>query len=470
MTRRTFIGTGIAAVLSALSAPVRAIVLAADEAAKPLGAYWRPCLERVSAKVNQHAASCADGFWFITDLHMGANKRQSGKVLTELAQTTSLGKVICGGDLPDAFATSYPSPQAGVDYAVDLYRTLWVEPIEATGTLMYTARGNHDYAIRQSSKSQDGFTYAATEVRRRVMNSKGCAAAITNAADPTACYYYFDNAAARIRYIVADTSDSVREGAKAWGTVTGMHETQLLWLADQAISTLPEGWGAVVAHHIPITGVVGTAGERSHYKPFRQLLEAYQNRGTTTLCGKTYDFSTAKGRILLDITGHHHGEAQTFQKGILHVTEPCDAAYSDYILRSQPWCGELPKKAGKTIFEQTFDAVQIDRTNERVYLTRVGGGQDRVIHTKPQVVKVGATLSLSAALLEGPVTWGCYDGDRVEYLSVPNNRYQRRIQYFTECATISEAGVLTAQKPGDVMVIARDAALNKEIFPVTIKA
>ena len=239
-----------------------------------------------------------------------------------------------------------------------------------------------------------------------------------------------------------------------------MHEKQLRWLADNAVATIPDGWCAVVMHHIPIQGVVGSAGEIKLYAPFRELLEAYQARGTTTLCGKTYDFAQARGRILMDITGHHHAERQTFVKGILHVTEPCDAAYSDYIVGSAPWCGDLPLKRAGAVTEQTFDAVQLDVAHEMAYFTRVGGGQDRAIHTQAREVKAGATCAFASTQLTGPVTWACYDGDRVTYKPNPKNRYTSLVEYHNDYATIAPDGTLTALKPGPVMVLAMDASRN----------
>lgn len=471
LSRRRFIfGSGVFSAASAFSPAFRIFAAALDEVAEPLGAYWKPHLESVSARVNELARKTVDGFWFITDLHISSNRRQSGKVLAALAGHTSLGKVVCGGDLPEAFAARFDTDKAGVDFALDSYRLFWRESIEAAGMMLFTAKGNHDYTIRHSSKSTEGFTYSGREARDFIMSSKGCASAVTNLEDPEACYYYYDNSQAKIRYVIADTTDSIDGKATFWAVRSGMHEKQLIWLADQAISTLPAGWSAVVAHHIPITGCVGTEGEKNTFASFRNLLEAYQNRGRTTLCGKSYDFASAKGRILLDITGHHHGECQTFQKGILHVSEPCDAAYGDYILRSKPWCGDLPKKEKGTIYEQTFDAVQLDPAHDLVYFTRVGGGQNRVIHTNARVIKVGQQISFAPTHVAGTLTWGCYDADRVEYVSVPGRKFQRNIKYFNTFATIAETGILTALAPGEVMVMARDTHLDKEIFPVRIEA
>ena len=467
ITRRSFLSSlGVFAAASAMSRPMRAIAAVADNA--PLPGYWLPHVEAVAGKVRALARKTVDGFWFITDLHITANRRQSGKALVALAARTPIGKVLCGGDLPEAFAAKFKTDKAGVDYAVDLYRTVWTDPVEASGMMMYTAKGNHDFTIKHDAQTAAGFTYSGVDARKIVMGSKGCAAAVTNADDPEACYYYFDNADAHIRYIVADTTDSITDSRPYWAVVSGMHDAQLLWLAEHAFATIPAGWSAVVAHHIPVWGAVGSTGEAKLYAPFRLLMEAYQNRGTWTRAGRTFDFSGAQGRIFLDITGHHHAERQTYHNGILHVTEPCDAAYGDYIIGSAPWCGELPRKQGGTIYEQTFDAVQLDPANDLVYFTRVGGGQDRVIHAKPLSVAAGGTLKLDARMLSGPLTWGCHDADRISYTPNPKNRYVPLVSYHNDVATIAPDGTLTAKKPGEAMVLAMDARLDKEIFPVVV--
>ena len=467
ITRRSFLSSlGVFAAASAMSRPLRAIAALAE--ASPLPDYWLPHLDAVAGKVRALAQKTVDGFWFITDLHITANRKQSGKALVALAARAPLGKVLCGGDLPEAFAAKFETDKAGVDYAVDLYRTLWVEPIEAAGMKMYTAKGNHDFTIKHDAQTAAGFTYSGLDARKIVMGSKGCAEAVTNAADPEACYYYFDNPSARIRYIVADTTDSITDSRPFWSVVSGMHDTQLLWLAERAFATIPAGWHAVVMHHIPVWGVAGSVGEAKLYAPFRLLMEAYQNRGTWMWAGRTFDFSAAKGRIFLNITGHHHAERQTYHNGILHVTEPCDAAYGDYIVGLAPWCGDLPKKAAGTVSEQTFDAVQLDPAGDLVYFTRVGGGQDRAIHTKPLTVAAGDTVKLEAQLLSGPLTWGCHDADRITYSPNPKNRYVPLVSYHSDVAAVSPDGTLTAKRPGEAMALAMDARLDKEVFPIRV--
>lgn len=467
-TRRGFIGSAAALAACMMSKEARAVIASA-EAAEPLPVYYGPHLAAVAAKINARAADAADSFWFITDLHITANRKRSGKAIAALAgMAPSIKKTLVGGDFPEAFGAKFETDRMCVDYAIDFYRLFWKEPIEGAGLKVYTAKGNHDFTVKHDAKTPEGFTYSGVDARKVVMDSAGCRNVFTNEADPEACYYYFDNREAHVRYIVADTTDSITSSRQYWAVQSGMHETQLRWLAENAVATLPPGWYAVVMHHIPIQGVVGNQGEINLYAPFRNLLEAYQNRGRTTLCGKEYDFADARGHILMDITGHHHAERQTFVNGILHVTEPCDAAYSDYIVGSAPWCGDLPGKGGGTVMEQTFDAVQLDLGHEIVHFTRVGGGQDRSIHTRARTVKAGEKVAFTSNLLTGPITWACYDGDRVTYKPNPRNRYTRLVEYHNDYATVSPDGALTALKPGPVMVLAMDSALNKEIFPVTV--
>lgn len=468
-TRRNFLGSfGVFTAASAMGPAMRAFAKV-TESLSPLPAYWQPHLAAVAAKVNAHAQTAPFGFWFITDLHIGANRRHSGAALVALNGMTPLKTIVCGGDLVEAFATKYPTDKEGVDFAINAYRSFWIDPVEAVGMDVYTAKGNHDFTIRHDSESDAGFTYSGEEARKFIMGSKACARAVTNTDDPTTCYYYQDFAEAKIRLIVADTTDTVNPKAAFWGVVFGMHDVQLHWLAERAFATIPSGWGAVVAHHIPIACCVASTGDHTRYTPFRELLEAYQNRTTCTLHGKTFDFTHAAGRILLDITGHLHHECQTFRKGILHVSEPCDAAYSDYIMRSRPWCGELPRKTAGTTAEQTFGAVQIDAVRNLVHFTRVGGGQDRTIHLTPRTTTVGKPLVFESKHLKGPLTWGCYDADDRTKKRDPHSKYSVSFVYHNRVATISPDGVLTALVPGETMVLAMDAHLNKEVFPVTVE-
>jgi len=459
LKRRSFLAGGAAFAAVGFAKPA---AFAAEAEALP--EYYREYLGKIAAKIEMigKTPGVTDGFFFFTDPHVPANRRMSGRLIAELLRRTKLSKVFCGGDIPSAFGS-----KAELDASMAQYGAYWSAPIQAAGGILYNAKGNHDFTIRTDRTSKDGWTYSSRTARDFYMTSNGCRAAVTSQDDSAACYYYTDDKAAKIRYVVADTSDSASDNSHAyWGVKYGMGEKQIRWLAENAFAAVPDGYSVAVMHHIPVAPIVGEDGDVKTFADFRRLLEAYQNRGPVTLFGRDYDFSGAKGTILLDLTGHHHSDRVTYCNGILHVTEACDAAYRDYIKRS-PFSGALPEKRGGTIFEQTFDVLQLDPARGLVYTTRVGGGQDRVFHAKPVGVNAGGTLKLVAEKLGGKITWVCYDGDNVR-IDAKAETTERYWTFRHDHASVDADGTLHALALGDVTVIALDEKLNKEIFGVKV--
>ena len=457
-SRRGFLRLGVAG--AAMSAADWRL-WAAEES---LPAYYGEHLAKVADRIRALSKNCDDAFFFITDLHIPSNRCVSGRILAKLIAETGVKKVLCGGDLTEAFGG-----KASVDRTIGDYREQWVSKVERAGGDFYPAKGNHDFTIKDSPTAQSGFTYSGKAARDILMGTAAVRTnAVTNQDDPEACYYYVDCPESRIRYIVADTTDSVRTDRTYWAVQYGMGERQLKWLAEKAFSTIPSGWAALVMHHIPVTGVVsGESGNLTLFAPWRNLLEAYQNRGKASVGGKAYDFSGAQGRIVCSLTGHEHAERQTFQKGLWHITEPCDAAYSDYIVGSTPWCKNLPTKENGTVYEQTFDAIHIDRRNNALHFTRIGGGGNRTFHLDALRAKVGEPLLLKAAKWMGGVTWGCYDADRATKTRNPKNKYQHFYGYFNDVADISADGMFTAKKPGESIALATAPNGDKELFAVS---
>ena len=462
--------------------------------------YYEEPLAKVRDRLRTLSATCDDAFFFLTDLHVPANSGVSGRILASLVAGTDIKKVLCGGDLPGAFGC-----KADIDSVVAAYRDGWVAPIERAGGAFYPAKGNHDFTIRESMQSTNGFTCSGIEAHDILMDTAAVRTnAVTNPDDPEACYYYVDFPEKKIRYIVADTTDSVRTDRAYWAVKYGMGERQLRWLAENALATIPDGWAALVMNHIPVATIVSCEWDDvpALMAPWRNLLEAYQNRGRASVGDREYDFSAAGGFLLCDLTGHEHAERQTFQHGLWHITQPSDAAYTaDYRYGSAPWCKNLPERKKGTPWEQNFDAVHIDLKNRVLHFTRVGGGGNRVVHLDPVSVRVGETINMYALrstppggyaappLLEGGKTWepppsergdapqgqggglraircSCYDADRVSISPHPDNKWQKRYRYFSDIAEISADGILTAKKSGECVVLAIAPNGDKELFAV----
>ncbi len=438
--------------------------------------YWRESLDRAAARIRALSSRCDDAFFFLTDLHIAANRRQSGRLLGALVADTGVKKVFCDGDLVEAYGD-----KDAIDRTVADYRRLWVAEVERAGGDFYAAKGNHDFTIRESASSTNGFTYSGVEARGILMDTAAIRAnAVTNGDDPEACYYYVDFPESHIRWIVADTTDSFRTDRAYWTVKYGMGERQLRWLAEKALSTVPDGWAVLVMNHIPVATIVSTEWNDipALMAPWRNLLEAYQNRGKAAVGGREYDFSGATGTLLCNLSGHEHCERQTFQNGLWHITQPSDAAYNaDFRYGSAPWGPDFPDKKAGTPYEQTFDCVHVDLANRALHFTRIGGGYDRTFHLDPITVRVGETADFNALTSNlstfqpfNPSTsqhrWACYDANRVAVSPHPDNKWQKSIRYFNDIAEISRNGILTAKKPGEAVVLATAPDGTREFFAV----
>lgn len=419
-------------------------------------------LERVVSRVRRLSTSSPVGFWFLTDLHVPSNHGKSASLLADLIAETGLRTVVCGGDIPEAFGD-----RAALDDSIDRYRRHWVDVIERAGGAFFPVHGNHDLAIRTAPDAVTGFTYPAGDTRAVLLD----VAAVREHAivDPGSCAYYADFPEMHMRLVVADTSDSVTDERPYWGVVDSVGEAQLLWLAEHALDGVPEGWGVVIVSHIPIAGVGASEADRRNGAPLRTLLDAYQARGRAMVFGREIDFSHVRGRLLLALSGHHHAELQSCVSGLWHVTEPCDAAYLDYINRSKPWCVDLPVKEAGTWAGQTFDAVQIDPLRGLAHFTRVGGGSDRTLRLDARVLHVGETAVFAAQELDSPVRWGAFDADMATPRANPARKYDYFTDYTFRVGEMSPDGRFTARVPGESVAVATAPDGEREYVPVTVR-
>ncbi len=403
------------------------------------------------------------GFWFLTDLHVPFNHGDSAQLLARLIDETGIRTVVCGGDIPEAFGN-----RAALDASFARYREHWVTAIERAHGDFFPIRGNHDRTIRFAPDSPDGFTYPAEETRDFLLDTAAVQSRAT--VDSGSCAYFVDFPENRFRLVIADTSDSVTDERTFWAVNDTMSDRQALWLAENAIATLRDGWCAVIASHIPFAGVAASDDDKAQFAMFRSILEAYQARGIATVSGRKFDFSYAKGRIALAISGHYHAELQSCVKGIWHVSEPCDAAYLDYINRSKPWCPDLPIKERGTWSGQTFDAVQIDPEHGLVHFTRIGGGSDRTLHLASFMVPLGKASRLSASFSgAGQSVWGVYDADRALPRPNPAREYDYFTDYFNNVADITPEGAVRAIACGEAIVVATATNGVREYFPVVVR-
>ena len=402
-------------------------------------------LGAVAERVRALASTCGFGFWFVTDLHVPSNCGRSGGMLARLVGETGLSAVVSGGDIPEAFGAA-----SDLDSCFARYRELWVEPVERAGGEFFAVHGNHDMTIRTAPGAATGATWPAEKTRDAIADT----AAMRKRAvrDPSSCAFYADFPEARVRLVALDTHDSVDPSRPFWGVGNGVSAPQKNWLETAALGTLPDGWRVVAASHAPFAGVAAEEDERALFAALRGSFAPL----------------AAAGRVPLAISGHHHGERQSRVGGTWHVTEPCDAAYLDYIHSSLPWVPDLPVKEPGTWAQQTFDAVQIDFAAGLVHFTRVGGGANRALRLRPVRVRAGETVRIEAETLSGPVEWGCYDSDIADKRPNPERKYDYFYDYHFDVAAVSPDGTLRGLRPGEATAVARAPDGTREYAAVEV--
>ena len=416
--------------------------------------YYVKYLDAITRKIETNAErkGARGGFFFYADSHVLSNHGQSGFVMADLVGRTGIGRVFGGGDYSVLHCKD--DPKEAMERILKLHRECWRDPVEAAGGSFYAAKGNHDLIVfRKDSEKKSGFGYSSRHAREILMDTAAVRRAASNPDDGHGVYFYTDDLSAQVRYIVADTSDGVRESdcdPKGLWLGIKMRQIQLDWLRDKAFGTMPEGWRAVVMQHVPLAAVtIGRDEYIERFTPFRELMEK----------------EAARGRMLADLSGHHHCDRFTHWRGLLHISLSCDCHYRDAELLT-PFCGTMAGKKKGTTNEQAFDCFQ--PCGDLLFATRIGQGTDRVFHVKPLEMKTGDRLRLEAKELEGPLSWTVFDADAFTEIKGPGLMGDQRCQFTRSYASVSEKGEVSALRPGDVTVLAMDRMFNKEIFGIRI--
>ena len=388
-------------------------------------------------------------FIFITDTHVTANRMRSPMLIKEITERTSIKKVVWGGDAIPAYGNE------------DEIKKCWKKQLLFDSLIvkdgqLYKIRGNHDFTIKENRFSSVGVTYSQVETARLLMGN--CPDdVVSNSVDAGACYYYFDDKKNKLRYVVFDTTDSVKSTNVPWGTIYGVHDTQLKWVADSAIASTPEGFGLVFFSHVPFTDTTGARHEV--LSNIRELVDAAALKTAGKIGLINYDFSKLKHvDVLLVMSGHNHQDMQTYRNGVVHVVTSCDTAYDDY--KADPFVKDLSGMKKGTVNEQCFDCVTIDRRKRLVKNYRIGIGGNRYFHTKPILLNIGRFKRIKTSFVK-KVEWYSYNAN--------GNKYNGMWTLYNNIVNVSQDGIVYCRKAGEAVVLAVDAKGNKEFFNIIVR-
>lgn len=419
------------------NAVIPAIELKYGEGSAPerdLPSYYSSHIATKKAEVASLSSSQADGFVFWTDTHVSANALNSPLLIRELLSQTSDAKVFWGGDAVPAYTTD---PAASWATQVGMFD----EITNADG--IYPIHGNHDLTCRESAESSSGTTLSKSDVSLKFREVAG-ASAVYNTSDAASLYYYVDNPAAGIRYIVMDVYDQFQSGNVYWGVKPGVSQAQMDWVFGTAVMEAPQNYKLVILSHF----APGFNKDISLVNSALAALSAHEDYAT-------YSFSSRQDLdLILVLGGHRHHDMQLNLGGTWYVQSVSDAWYPDF--SRSPFAPAVTRTPG-TVYEQGLDYVSIASDYSTITMVRTGVGGNRVFNMTEIEIAEGQSLQLSSP---GASSWTAYD---------TGSTYSGGTWSLTRTvATVSSSGVVSGLSEGHAVVAARDASDNLELFKIKV--
>jgi len=349
-----------------------------------------------------------DAFYFVTDTHWEVNQKHSPALIQELNKKLNIQRIFHGGDV-------YHNGEIIDNYEVDCINSYR----KAIGKdNVYACSGNHEFL----SGDTYGDVYVETGMHLNDVTFGG-----TNKQ-----YYYSDNKAKKIRYIILYGFGVRINGSYTYGFDDA---EQLSWFEDIALD-VETGWDIIIfTHYVASPSNSSNTYEYiGYYNNFKDIVNNYNGNG----------------RIVSIITGHTHRDFVVLDRTkVPIIVTTCDHnAFLDNSFENLT----VPRTSG-TINEQAFDVVIYDKENVLMHFVRIGSQaynklnlsetnqqvDCRSIYCEPLVV--GNTKTLPT-YLTGTLTWASSDS---EVASVNN-------------------GVVTAVAAGYVRIDVTDASGIQSFF------
>lgn len=227
---------------------------------------------------------------------------------------------------------------------------------------LYWVRGNHDvvnYTGRKPGITADRKALEQWDVCTLMTKFRG-SDAMTDNENRESAYYYYDSKVAKIRYLVFDTTDSVRDN----NMVTGVSSPQLRFLADAGLK-VPQGWKIVYISHIPIFDKYAKKHQAS-MEGAMSLVEAMEKHLPFKVGDEMYDFSKRPDiELICGLCGHRHRD---------YFTETPGGAIQ---LNFDSDCNYVRKDVAGSLCEQSFNYVSIAKDGHTIRVIRLGNGENR---------------------------------------------------------------------------------------------
>lgn len=285
-----------------------------------------------------------DEFIFITDYHMERNANNSPSLIDKIIHQTGAKKIVFGGDAYDASS----APDLALNKIADFYSMFY-----ENADKILSCVGNHEYNNPASNKPEqqipNGQVYASIVNRNDLIHHSRytCNYTILNRSNETmyvfiGCEYSSNITNESIKYVLETIKNNY-------------------------------GYNIIVFSHVGLDNGGDDGNVANIVGGFKRMtdgIDKFNQKSNYIFDGITYDYSGCTGEVICVFSGHNHVDGCIRTDGGLNVISTTCDAYG------APEGGVVRTKG--TITEQAFDVVNIDYENKKIYMTRVGAGEDRV--------------------------------------------------------------------------------------------
>lgn len=285
--------------------------------------YYRQPTEDAVTMVNALPSECV-AFIVLADTHSSSNSQNSQNIVRYLLKNSKANKCFLIGD----YSGNLWNETEYITYATPLATNC--------ASKVYATLGNHEWF-------GNGFWSNLEQIYNDFLADK-----TQVHGDRSHYYYYFDDTAHKIRYVVLNTAES---------SATGFSATQESWLKTDALQLPGIDWKAVVFGHHSLTGDDGVFSEYSSPKT-SEIITA---------------FNLCNGTVVGYFHGHEHNDwVYTSGSGaVTCVSLACDTRGNSRYYESKG-CPYAENRTAGTANEQAITIVMINTTTKAVTFKRIG--------------------------------------------------------------------------------------------------
>lgn len=290
--------------------------------------YWETEIDRVKTEINNNRLTIGNRiaeFFFITDVHWRLNAQKSITLMNSLKKHSGIKILLMGGDV---VATHTETQISAIEEIREFYQHL------NEYRVIFTI-GNHDLNSNNNSSHPEAYL-TANQLYSCCMSNEEM---FTNTnASPYVTIY--DNESQKVRFIQFYHPDII--------SIPASVQTEVI----NAVQEKGTDWTVFMMCHVYWSG---------------GSVDQYITAFTQQLAGLNASGNYAKIGAL--IVGHMHDDKSVVvNNNLLVIGSNCD-------IYAQSQGQETMTRGTDT--EQSFDVFQVDLVNHKIYITRVGAGNDR---------------------------------------------------------------------------------------------